>query len=654
MKTILARFRALFRRRDLEAEMVEEMRQHLERRTREKIADGLSPEEARYAAQHEFGGIAQLQEQCRDERLRGLLWLEHFGQDLRYAARSLRRSPGFTVVIVLTLALGIGANTTVFSVVHAVLLQPLPFPEPDRLVSVRETRPEAGSTGRRVNVPVSPATFLDYRHASRAFEQVAAFSGNEFALTGRGEAEQVFGAGVTTNFFATLGVAPRIGRDFRPEEGRPSVEGVVLISDGFWHRRFGADESAIGQVITLDGRRMIIIGVMPRSLETTAAGFGRQPVELWVPLVLDESSTVRASPAFGVYARLKSGATLAAAQVEIDTIMRRLAQEFPETNASRGGLVQPLAEQAVGDVSATLWLVFAAVGLVQLIACANIANLLLARASRRSAESALRAALGASRSRLIRQFLTESLLLAVGGCAVGLLAARVGASTFVAALPKSLPGIERIAIDGPVLAFTVGVGLLTGLIFGLAPAWQSAKADLQTALQTAGRSGQGGAAGNRLRAGLVVGQVALSLVLLAGAGLVVRSFIALRSVDPGFDPRHVFTLRINLAGDAYRPSVKRTTFFEQLLAQVQSLPGVEATATVFPLPFSAAILNRPFTLPGQPIDPKNPLAAQFNVVSPDYFRALGIRLTQGRAFTERDREGAPLVAIVNESFARRI
>src|SRR5581483_2007513 len=430
--------------------------------------------------------------------------------------------------------------------------------------------------------------------------------------------------------------------------------GVALLSDAMWRREYGGDDSVLGRVVTLDGRPYTIIGVLPPSLDSTALGFGRVPSQVWVPLALIEAGAARAAPYLNVHARLKPGATLAVAHAEVDVVMRRLAKEFPETNATRGGLVQPLAELAVGDVRATLWLVFAAVALVQLIACANIANLLLARASRRSAESALRAALGASRSRLIRQFLTESLLLAVFGCAVGLLVAMLGSRAFVAALPASLPGVERIAIGGPVLAFTIGVALLTGLFFGLAPAWQGAKTDLQEALRTAGRSGQGGAAGNRLRAGLVVAQVALSLVLLAGAALVMRSFIALSGVNPGFDPRQVTTLRINLPLEAYRAPAKQTAFFERLLPEVQALPGVEAAATVYPLPFSPAILNRPFTLPGRPVDPKNPLAAQFNMVSPDYFRTLVIRLTQGRAFTERDREGTPLVAIVNESFARRI
>ncbi len=651
---IFRRVRAFLRKSTLDGEMSDEMQAHIDLQTEQNIAAGMPPKEALYAAQREFGGIAQMQERCRDERLRGLILLDQFVQDLRYAARSLRRSPGFTTVVVLTLALGIGANTTIFSVVHAVLLQPLPFAAPDELVSVRETRPEAGSTGRRVDVPVSPATFFDYRRGISSFAQIAALSGNDFILTGAGEPEQLVGARVTANFFSSLGVVPQLGRDFRPEEEQPGAESVVLLTDAMWRGRFGGDDSVIGRAITLDGRPYTIIGVLPPSLESTALGFAQVPPQIWVPLMLVEAGAARAAPSLSVHARLKPGATQAAAQAEVDAIMRRLAQDFPETNATRGGLVRPLAEMAVRDVRATLWLVFSAVALVQLIACANIANLLLARASRRSAESALRAALGASRSRLIRQFLTESLLLAVAGCAVGLVVAMLGAGAFIAVLPNSLPGIERIAIDGPVLAFTVGVGLLTGLIFGLAPAWQGAKADLQTTLQTAGRSGQGGASSRWLRASLVVAQVALSLVLLAGAALVVRSFIALSGVDPGFDSRHVLTLRINLPGDAYRPSTKRVVFFEQLLAQVEVLPGIEAAATVYPLPFSPAILNRPFTVPGQPVDPQNPLAAQFNVISPNYFAALGIRLTQGRAFAVRDREGAPLVAIINEALARRI
>jgi putative ABC transport system permease protein len=351
-----------------------------------------------------------------------------------------------------------------------------------------------------------------------------------------------------------------------------------------------------------------------------------------------------------VFARLKPDTTIANAQTEVDAVMQRLAKEFPQTNAARGARVESLIDLVLGEARSSLWVVFAAVGVVLLIACANVANLLLARATLRGPETAMRAVLGASRSRLVRQFLTESALLALAGCALGIAATAAGLDAFVALLPSDLPRTEHIAVDGRVLLFTILVSLLTGIGFGLLPAWHGAKTDLQATIKTAGRGG----GRTRVRGALVVAQVALSLMLLVGAGLLLQSFAAVNRVPLGFDARNVLTLRLNLSGDKYRSAAQQTAFFEKLVQETQSLPGVEAATTVMPLPFSRAILNRPFSVPGRSVDLSLELSTQYDIVTPEYFRALGIRVTQGRTFTERDGADAPRVIVVNETLARRI
>jgi putative ABC transport system permease protein len=647
----LQKIRAFFRREKLDHEMADEIRAHIELRTQRNLEAGMSPEEARYAAMRAFGGVEQIKERCRDERRRGWIWLEQFSQDLRHAIRSLRRNPGFATAIVLTLALGIGGNATIFSVVNAVVLEPLPYAQIDRVVNLRETRPVAGGAGKRVPVPVSPATYFDWRNEVRSLEQIAAVAPNEFTLTGRDEPEQLAGAEVTANLFPLLGVVPILGRNFLPEENRPGAD-AVLLSHAFWQRKYAAATTAIGQAITLDGRRYTIVGVLPAWFDgAAAAGIARGVrAEIWSPLALVEAGAPRSVPAFDVHARLKPGATIANVRAEVDAVMQRLAKEFPQTNAARGAQVEPIVDRVLGDTRSSLWVVFAAVGVVLLIACANVANLLLARATLRGPETAVRAALGASRSRLMRQFLTESLLLALAGCALGLTATLVSIDAFVSLLPSNLPRAENIAVDARVLLFTVGVSLFTGVAFGLLPAWHGAKTDLQSTIKTGGRSG----VRTRARSTLVVAQVSLSLVLLVAAGLLLQSFAAVNRVELGFDPRNVLTLRVNLSGEKYRGSAPRISFFQNLLRETETLPGVESAAMVFPLPFSRPIVNRPFAVPGRPVDPSLELSTQYDIVSPEFFRALGIRITQGRGFTERDRADSPLVITVSETLARRI
>jgi predicted permease len=640
----------------MDRELDDEIASHLAEAEEEYIQQGLSPEDAHRAALRSFGGVTQTKEIYRE--VRSFMWLDDLGRDLSHALRALRRNPGFTVVVVFTLALGIGANATIFSVVNAVLLEPLPYTDPARLVALKETRPLAGgTTGQRVNVPVSAGSFFDWRTQAPSLEEVAAVATLELIYAGGTEPEQIGAAAVSANFFPMLGVAPMLGRNFQPEEQRPDAGGVVLLGHGFWERRFAGDPSAIGQALTLDGRPFTIIGVMPPSFGGSgSAGLTRNAArELWVPLTLVEAGASRAANFFDVYARLKPGETVTAAQTQIDAIMQRLEKQFPETNAGRGGKVLSLTEAVYGDVQSTLWLLLGAVALVLLIACSNVANLLFARATLRSEETAMRAALGASRSRLIRQFFTESLVLTCIGCAAGLMLAWASMQTFISILPPNVPRTDSVAIDGRVLAFTLLVSLLTGIAFGLAPAWQGAQTELNTTLKAASRSSSGGLGRTRTRNALVVTQVALSLVLLMAAGLLLKSFIALRGVDPGFDPRNVLTLRVNLPrAERYGNEQKRGAFYEQTLAGLKNLPGVESAAAVFPVPFSALISNQSFSVPGRPVDLSEQLSAQYNIVSPDYFDALRIRITQGRAFNERDRVGSPAVAIVNESLAQRM
>jgi putative ABC transport system permease protein len=654
--TFLSRLWALVRSRQMDRDLEDEIASHLAEAEEEYIQQGLSPEDAHRAALRSFGGVTQTQEIHRE--VRSFMFLDDLGRDLSYALRALRRNPGFTVVVVFTLALGIGANATIFSVVNAVLLEPLPYADPARLLALKETRPLAGgTTGQRVNVPVSSGSFFDWRKQAPALEEVAAVTTLELTYAGGTEPEQIAAAAVSANFFPMLGVAPMLGRNFRSDEERPDAGSVVLLGHGFWQRRFAGDPSAIGQALTLDGRPYTIIGVMPASFGGSgSAGLTRNAArELWLPLTLVEAAASRTANFFDVFARLKPAATLTTAQTQINAIMQRLEKEFPETNAGRGGKALSLTEAVYGDVQSTLWLLLGAVALVLLIACSNVANLLFARATLRSEETAMRAALGASRGRLIRQFFTESLVLTCIGCAAGLMLAWASLQAIISILPPNVPRMDSVAIDGRVLAFTLLVSLLTGIAFGLAPAWQGAQTDLHATLKAASRSASGGLGRTRTRNALVVTQVAMSLVLLMAAGLLLRSFIALRGVDPGFDPQNVLTLRVNLPrAERYGNEQKRGAFYERTLAELKNLPGVEAAAAVSPVPFSALISNQSFSVPGRPVDPAEQLSAQYNIVSPDYFDALRIRITQGRAFNERDRVGSPAVAIVNESLAQRM
>ena len=573
-------------------------------------------------------------------------------QDLRYGLRMLLKSPGFTVIAALALALGIGANTAIFSVVNAMLLRPLPYPEPNRLVVLWETNPNLASAFLRTHNEASPANFLDWKQQQTVFEDVAAYRWLNYNLTGTDTPEQLQGNPVTTNMFDVLRVRPLIGRNFRPDESDPKSDRVAMLSYGLWQRRFGGDPAVIGKAITLNGNQHIVVGVMPQDFEFPGAF-----CELWTPLRF-ATDTPPARQAHFLYtrARLKPGVTLQQAQAEMDTIAARLRQQYPDTNADRGIRLQPLHEATVEEMQTGLFVLLGAVGFVLLIACANVANLMLARATARHKEIAIRTALGAGRWRIVRQLLTESVLLSILGGVGGILLALWGIDLLLAAVPGEfrlfVHGWNHIGLDAPVLLFTLTVSILTGVVFGLVPALQASKADLNEALKEGGRSSVGHTR-RRFRSALVVAETALALVLLVGAGLMIKSFMRLVEVRPGFDPQNVMTMQLSLPPARYKDNAQVVNFYEQLNARVAAQPGVEAAGFVNYLPMAGAGGTTTFIIDGRPPAKQGVYPeANIRIVSPDYFRTLRIPLRAGRVFTARDTASAPLVAIINETGAR--
>jgi putative ABC transport system permease protein len=634
LSKLKTRLRALLRKSEMERELDEELRYHLEQQTEQNIRLGMSPEEARCAALKVFCGVEQAKERSRDAR--GVRWLEELWQDLRFGARMLLNKPGFTLIAVITLGLGVGANTVIFSFFNGVLLRPLPFQQPERLVLLDEIATSRGGA----SLGVSLQNYLDWRAQNRVFSDLGVYQDITFTLTGDGDAEELPGTFTSYSLFELLGVAPQLGRTFTPEEMQPARHRVVILSHGLWQRRFGGDPKILGRAITLVDRAWVVVGVMPPGFKFPAAA------EFWMPLAHGQRWP-RSMYGIGAIARLKPGATIEQAQSEMSLIAHRLAEQYPATNAGMDVSVKGLRDHLVKDYRRGLWILLGAVGSVLLIACANVANLLLARATARQREMAVRAALGAGRFRIVRQMLCESLLLGALGGVAGMSLAWLGIDLLLAALPAELPFWMKFNVDGRVLAFTLAASLLTSLIFGAAPAWQAARIDLIEALKDGGRSLAGGSR-NRLRRLLVVAQVALALILLAGAGLMMRSFLRLQQVRLGFDPDNLLTLRVNTPGGDH------TLFFHQLVERVSALPGVEVAGTVIPLPLSGIdeSWDGILTVEGQP-------ALSFGQahritptrITPHYFRTMDIPLLAGRAFTDADTRDAPRVAIIDERLA---
>ena len=564
--------------------------------------------------------------------------------DLRYALRQLIKAPSFTVVAILTLALGIGACTAIFSVVNTVLLQPLDYPDSGRIVMIRETQ-----LPQFPEFSVSPPNFLDWQKQTKSYEYLAAYSGAGMNLTGEGEPQRLVGIKATANYFEVFGVKPVLGRMFLPEEDAVGKNHVVVLSYAFWQRVFGGTRDVVGRSIQLNGEPYTVVGVAPTGGLTSK-------VDLWTPMAFKPDETAndaRGAHYINVFGRLKPGVTAAQAKAELNVLATQLAQQYPDSNKGWGILMMPMQDYMVRDVKPVLWTLLGAVGCVLLIACANIANLLLARATARHREISIRAALGAGRGRLIRQLLTESVVLAICGGVAGVLLARWGLDALLALAPTSLPRITEIRLDRGVLFFSLALSILTGLVFGIAPAWLAARADVNEALKQGTRGSTEGGARGRLRSALVVIEVVFALMLLGGAGLLARSFMQLANVDPGFNPDNATLLRLSLPQKKYALPEQQTAFADALLERVKVLPGVQAAGVTHSMPLvSDYVLG--FNIEGRPaIAPSDLPNTNYYTVTPDYFKAMGIRLVRGRAFTAQDDAKAPRVAIINETLARQ-
>ena len=567
-------------------------------------------------------------------------------KDVRYALRTLARRPGFTAIAVITLALGIGANTAIFSVVYGVLLRPLDYPEPERLVALRESNPL-----KQPDSQISPGNFLDWQQQNTVFSDLAAYRTVSYNLTADGNPERLLAGRVTSGLFKTLGVRPILGREFLPEEDQPGRAKVVLISESVWQRRFGTDPSVIGKTLRLSGEDFTVIGVMPASLRLP----DQRERELWTPIAFTENETIYRHVRFAeAVARLKPGVTLDQAQAEMTAIASRLSQEHPNGNEGWTVRVAPVIDFAVGDARKILWILFSAVGLVLLIACANVTNLLLARAATRQKEIAIRVALGAGRFRIIRQLATESFLLALLGAVVAWPLAVWGLKALIAIAPADLPRLAAVTIDNRALLFTLAITLLTGLVFGLVPALQLIKDNSSQTLKDGGSEGNRGGTARRIGNLLIAGEVALAMMLLVGSGLLLRTIWQLRNVNPGFDDRNALAITVQLSEKKYSDPKQVAQFSQKLVEQISTLPGVEATGVARILPIVHE-LTVGYYVEGKPREPDNQLPqTNYSTVSADYFNAMRIPLIAGRAFNERDNQQSPRVAIVSAELVQRV
>ena len=641
-----------------ENEIVEELSQDLEDRYFKLQLDGLSETEASAIVLKELAEsdlwTRELQRVERSPRSvpappfaqNSTNIFSDFRQDLHYALRMLVKNPAFALVAITALALGIGANSAIFSVVNSVLLEPLPYKNPDELVMVWE---DATKQGYPHDTPAA-ANYVDWRDQNQTFVGMAALGDDSFNLTGVGDPEKIEGRRVSANLFSLLGVEPELGRAFTPDEDQPGANGVVLISHLLWQRRFNGDPNIIGKSLKLNDVSRTVVGVMPASFQ-----FPTREDELWVPIAFTaEEAANRNRHYLQVLGRLKPGINVQQAQADMTAVATRLQQQYPDTNTDIGAEVTPLREQLVGDIKPALMILLGAVGLVLLIACANVANLLLARAAVRQKEIAVRVALGASRMRLVRQFLTESVLLSVFAGVLGLLLSVAGLYLLKSFIPPDISHTSVVSIDVRVLGFTLVVSLLTGLIFGLAPALQAANFNLNETLKEGGRDPSAGGRTNHVRSLLVIAEVAISLVLLIGAGLLINSFLRLRNLDPGFSSDHLLTMKVVLPEPKYSERAQRNAFYNSVLEKIESIPGVKSVALTTNIPLyrqgnsiSIAFQDRPAPPPGQEV------IITTRIVSPSYFETMGIQLLKGRQFTAQDNETSQRAVIVSEGMARR-
>jgi putative ABC transport system permease protein len=641
LRAWLVRLAGLPGRGARDRELAEELESHLQMQIDDHVRAGMSPQEARRRALVKLGGAAQTLEECR--RRRGFPLLEDLWKDLRFGARVLLRQPTFTLVAVVTLALGVGANTAIFSVINAVLLRPLPFPEPERLVNLSETYRPAGESA--VSVP----NLRDWQQQSTAFEGLAAFLPATFNFQAGDIPQRLTGLRVGANYFDVLGIEPQLGRTFLKGEDEAGGDRVVILSDAFWRNSFGADPGVVNQTVPLNGRNYTVVGVMPPELSALARA------QLWAPLVFGEGErAARNSRDYLVVGRLKRGVTPEQAGEQLSAIAARLERQYPDSMAGRGVRLRGYGEGVVGDVRQPLLMLMGAVAFVLLIACTNVANLLLARAAGRYRETAVRIALGAGRRRLVRQFLAEGVLLSVAGGAAGVATAWLGLGLLGKLAFAFLPRASEIRLDLRVLGLTLLVSLLTGVVFGLAPAAQALQTDVQDALKDGGKGSAEGFGGNWMRSALVVTQVAAAFVLLVGAGLLIKSFARLRAVEHGLRPEHVLTAKLSLPAERYPDGDALRRFQRQVLERVAALPGVEAAGLTTHLSVEQYGTNGYVAVEGKTYAPTEEPVVEFRVVSPDYFRALGVAVVRGRTFDARDTKDTPLGVVVNETMARAV
>jgi predicted permease len=568
-------------------------------------------------------------------------------QDLRFALRLIVKNPGFAAAAIIVLALGIGANTALFSVVNTVLIRPLPYAEPDRLVQLFHTPPPKAFPGV-TRFALAPANYLDWKAQNHVFESMALYEFNSFNLTGRDNPESINASKVSSDFFQTLRVPPMMGRTILPDEDQPGHDHVVILSNALWKSRFASDQNIVGKTITLNAEAYTVIGVMGPTF--------RRPeyAEMWTPLALtDKEKSVRGEHHFQAVARLKPGVSVKAAQAELTTISKRLEQQYPQDDKDWGALVIPLRDNLVGDVRPALLVLLGAVAFVLLIACANVANLMLAKTLTRQKEIAIRTALGASRLRVVQQIISEAVLLSITGGLIGLILAHFGVRLIVNFFGPNLPRTSEIRLDGTVLAFTLAISVLTGIVAGLAPAMRLTKANVSDSLKLGLGRTDAVAGGRRLRSALVVAEVALSLMLLVGAGLMVRTLAQLHNVDPGFDPHNALTMHVIVPGKQFANTAEQSRFFDQVLQKIRTLPGVESAGAVDDLPLIGGS-NQPVAIEGQPLQPMSEQPElQVRVITPGYISAMRIPLKRGRDLTDADGPDSPAVVLISESMAKR-
>ena len=639
--TLRLRLRSLFRRERLDQELDDELSDHIARKTEEYAAKGLPREEARAAALREFGGVEQAKEKCRD--VRKVNWIADFAQDLQIGLRMLRKSPGFTAAAILTLALGIGANSAIFSVVEGVLLAPLPYAQPERLVMVLESNQIFPQDA------ISYPNFLDWQRTARSFEQMSAVMvAQGFDLTGPGTAEHVDGQALSSGFFHTLGVKLALGREFSPSEDRRGGARTAVISNRLWKNRFAGSFEALGKTVILGGVDYTIIGILPPGFRFLDEADVYVPVAQYDPLILDARG---GHDSMVSIARLKPGVSIAQARAEMSAIQNHLDEIYPEADRGIGIDIGPLKQSIVGDVRGSLLMLLGAVGLVLLIACANVASLLLTRSTARTREFAIRAALGASRARLARQLLTESMILSLAGGAVGVAVAVGGIGPMLAAVPGTLPRSENIGVNAAVVWFAFGVSILVGILFGLLPAFRISRIDLQASLKEGGRGST--TAHHRALSTLAIVQMALTLVLLMGAGLLFRTIRQLWKIDPGFDTEHVLTFKASLSPSAMKSGAEIRNGFLQMMERIRSIAGVRAADFTLLVPLTSEDNEAPFWIDSQkPAVPQNAARMVVFDTGPDYLRTMGIPLLQGRFFTAEDNTNSACVGVIDSVLAQ--